>query len=69
MAGFGGWLILFSGGTIALVAELMVARNSARSAKPSEDLSAEVAAHHAVDVAKRKLCERGPCGGLTGRPI
>ena len=52
-----------------LVSELMAARSAVRSAKFSKDFTAEAAAHHAVDVAKRKLGERGPGGGPTGRPI
>ena len=44
----------------ALVSELMTARRAVRSAKLAGDQAAEAAGHHAVDVAKRKLGERGP---------
>ena len=37
-------------------------------AKLSKDLAAEAAAHHAVDVAKRKLGERGPVWWTDGSP-
>jgi hypothetical protein len=43
-----------------LVSELMKARSAVRSAKITGDPAAETAAHHAVDVAKKKLGERGP---------
>jgi hypothetical protein len=43
-----------------LVSELMKARSAVRSAKIAGDPAAETAAHHAVDVAKKKLGERGP---------
>jgi hypothetical protein len=52
----------------ALVRELMAARSAVRSAKFSKDLTAEAAAHHAVDVAKRKLGERGPVWWTDGSP-
>ena len=52
----------------ALVGELMAARSAVRSAKLSKDLIAEAAAHHAVDVAKRKLGERGPVWWTDGSP-
>jgi hypothetical protein len=51
-----------------LVSELMVARSAVRSAKLAEDPAAEAAAHHAVDVAKRKLGERGPVWWTDGSP-
>jgi len=50
----------------ALVSELMTARSAVRSAKLSQDLAAEAAAHNAVDVAKRKLGERGPVWWTDG---
>jgi hypothetical protein len=52
----------------ALVSELMVARSAVRSAKRGGDLAAETAAHHAVDVVKRKLGERGPVWWMDGSP-
>jgi hypothetical protein len=52
----------------ALVRELMLARSAVKSAKLSEDHPAEIAAHHAVDVAKRKLGERGPVWWTDGSP-
>jgi hypothetical protein len=51
-----------------LVSELMVARSAVRSAKLANDHRAETAAHHAVDVAKRKLGERGPVWWTDGSP-
>jgi hypothetical protein len=51
-----------------LVSELMVARSAVRSAKLADDPAAEAAAHHAVDVAKRKLGERGPVWWTDGSP-
>jgi hypothetical protein len=48
----------------ALVGELMAARSAVRAAK----LVAEAAAHHAVDVAKRKLGERGRVWWTDGSP-
>ncbi len=51
-----------------LVSELMVARSAVRSAKLADDQTAEAAAHHAVDVAKRKLGERGPVWWTDGSP-
>lgn len=50
-----------------LVSELMKARTAVRSAKITGDPAAETAANDAVDVAKKKLGERGRCGGPTGR--
>jgi hypothetical protein len=52
----------------ALVGELMTARSAVRSAKIAGDETAEAAAHHAVDVAKRKLGERGPVWWTDGSP-
>jgi hypothetical protein len=52
----------------ALVSELMTARSAVRSAKLAGDQAAEAAAHHAVDVAKRKLGERGPVWWVDGSP-
>jgi hypothetical protein len=52
----------------ALVRELMAARSAVRSAKLSKDFTAEAAAHHAVDVVKRKLGERGPVWWTDGSP-
>jgi hypothetical protein len=42
-----------------LVHHLMACRRAVRDAKASADRDAEVAAHHAVDNAKRALGERG----------
>jgi hypothetical protein len=52
----------------ALVSELMTARGAVRSAKLAGDQAAEAAAHHAVDVTKRKLGERGPVWWVDGSP-
>lgn len=52
----------------ALVSGLMTARSAVRSAKIAGDQTAEAAAHHAVDVAKRKLGERGPVWWTGGSP-
>jgi hypothetical protein len=52
----------------AFVSELMAARSAVRSAKLAGDQAAEAAAHHAVDVAKRKLGERGPVWWTDGSP-
>src|ERR1700721_1032636 len=52
----------------ALVSELVGARRAVRSAKLSKDLTAEAAAHHPADVAKRKLRERGPVWWTDGSP-
>lgn len=52
----------------APVSELMNARSAVRSAKLGGDQAAEAAAHHAVDVAKRKLGERGPVWWVDGSP-
>ena len=51
-----------------LVSELMRARSAVRSAKIAGDPTAESAAHHAVDVAKKKLGERGPVWWTDGSP-
>ena len=51
-----------------LVSELMKARSAVRSAKTTGDPAAETAAHHAVDVAKNKLGERGPVWWTDGSP-
>src|ERR1700761_6719154 len=51
-----------------MVSELMRARSAVRSAKIAGDQAAEAAAHHAVDVAKRKLGERGPVWWTDGSP-
>ena len=51
-----------------LVSELMAARRAAKSAKLAGDPAAEAAAHHAVDVVKRKLGERGPVWWTDGSP-
>jgi hypothetical protein len=50
------------------VSELMVARSAVRSAKLADDQAAEAAAHHAVDVAKRKLGKRRPVWWTDGSP-
>ena len=52
----------------ALVSGLMNARSAVRLAKIAGDQTAEAAAHHAVDVAKRKLGERGPVWWTDGSP-
>jgi hypothetical protein len=52
----------------ALVSELMTARSAVRSAKLAGDQVAEASAHHAVDVAKRKLGERGAVWWTDGSP-
>jgi len=52
----------------ALVSELMSARSAIRSARLAGDQTAEAAAHHAVDVAKRRLGERGPVWWPDGSP-
>jgi hypothetical protein len=59
---------LSSAARSALVRELMTARRAVRSAKLAEDQTAEAVAHHAVDVAKRKLGERGPVWWMDGSP-
>jgi hypothetical protein len=45
---------------VELVRDFRKARRAVKDAKSSGDLAAEVAAHKAVDVAKRALGERGP---------
>jgi hypothetical protein len=52
----------------SLVSELMEARRAVRSAKLSGDHAAQAAAHHAIDVAKRKLGERGPVWWMDESP-
>ena len=52
----------------ALVSELMRARRSVKTAKQHGDASAEAVAHHAVDVAKVALGERGPVWWTNGDP-
>jgi len=52
----------------ALVNELMKARSAVRSAKLAGHQIEEVAAHHAVDVVKRALGERGPPWWSDGTP-
>jgi hypothetical protein len=59
---------LSSAARLALVSELMEARRAVRSAKLSGDHAAQAAAHHAIDVAKRKLGERGPVWWADGSP-
>jgi hypothetical protein len=51
-----------------LVSELMAARRAVRSGKLTGDYAAEASAHHAVDVVKRKLGERGPGWWTDGSP-
>jgi hypothetical protein len=50
----------------ALVSELMAARSAVRAARLAGDHAAEASAHHAVDVAKRGLGERGPVWWTDG---
>lgn len=52
----------------ALVSRLMAARRAVRDAKMSADLTAEAAAHKAVDEVKRALGERGPAWWNDGSP-
>jgi hypothetical protein len=52
----------------SLVSELMEARRAVKSAKLADDQTAEAVAHHAVDVTKRKLGERGPVWWTDGSP-
>ena len=52
----------------SLVSELMEARRAVKSAKLADDHTAEAVAHHAIDVAKRKLGERGPVWWTDGSP-
>jgi hypothetical protein len=52
----------------ALVSELMTARSVVRSARLAGDAVAEATAHQAVDIAKRKLGERGPVWWSDGSP-
>jgi hypothetical protein len=51
-----------------LVRELMAARSAVRSSKLLKNLTAEAAAHHAVDLVKRKLGGRGPVWWTDGSP-
>jgi DNA-binding GntR family transcriptional regulator len=51
-----------------LVRRLMTARRAVRAAKVISDHDAEVAAHHAVDEAKRALGERGEVWWTDGAP-
>ncbi|HEY1562967.1 MAG TPA: hypothetical protein VGF71_19055 [Caulobacteraceae bacterium] len=44
----------------ALVDALMTARRTVRAARQAGDQDAEAHAHEAIDIAKRKLGERGP---------
>ena len=52
----------------ALVSELMQARRAVKTARQAGDAIAETAAHHAVDVSKRALGERGPVWWKDGAP-
>ena len=52
----------------ALVSELMQARRAVKTARQAGDATAETAAHHAVDVSKRALGERGPVWWKDGAP-
>jgi hypothetical protein len=52
----------------ACVITLMAARRAVKSAKAAGDLTAEAAAHHAVDNAKRALGERGEVWWTDGSP-
>jgi hypothetical protein len=52
----------------ALVNELMTARSAVRSARLAGDQAAEASAHHAIDLAKRKLGERGQAWWTDGSP-
>jgi hypothetical protein len=52
----------------ACVITLMAARRAVKSAKAAGDLTAEAAAHHAVDNAKRALGERGEVWWSDGSP-
>lgn len=51
-----------------LVRRLMAARRAVREAKMRSDLTAEAAAHKAVDEVKRLLGERGPVWWKDGSP-
>jgi hypothetical protein len=53
---------------LKLVKQLMAARRAVRHAKAKQDPPAEVAAHRAVDDAKRELGERGPVWWKDGAP-
>ncbi len=52
----------------ALVSELMKGRGAVRSAKLAGNQADEAAAHHAVDLVKRELGERGPVWWADGAP-
>ena len=52
----------------SFVHDLMNARRAVAQARRSGDESAEHAAHAAVDIAKRKLGERGPVWWTDGAP-
>jgi hypothetical protein len=52
----------------ACVIALMAARRAVKSAKAAGDRTAEAAAHHAVDNAKRELGERGEVWWTDGSP-
>lgn len=52
----------------AFVAELMKARRGVRAARQIADECAEAEARAAVDLAKRKLGERGPVWWADGAP-
>jgi len=52
----------------SFVHDLMDARRAVGQARRSGDESAERAAHAAVDIAKRKLGERGPVWWTDGAP-
>jgi hypothetical protein len=53
---------------LELVRVLMRARRAVKDARASGDRAAEVAAHKAVDVAKRTLGKRGPVWWNDGSP-
>jgi hypothetical protein len=52
----------------ALLGELMKARSAVRAAKLARNQLEEAAAHHAVDIVKRELGERGPVWWSDGMP-
>jgi hypothetical protein len=52
----------------ACVSDLMAACRAVKSAKAAGDRTAEAAAHHAVDNAKRELGERGEVWWTDGSP-
>lgn len=51
-----------------LVSELMRARRAVKTARQAGDPGAETAAHHAVDISKQALGERGPVWWKDGAP-